>query len=384
MNIRPWILALLALGFVGLLSSLAGASALDRVYLMGDALGEGASNNNPVSVTWDTEGESGQAQLIDLTAFNGPTYTTISGRPDGVGGLGIQFDMNSSQYLSGLNLGLPSASVSTVHPQATLNYFNISDRGLQFWVNPSSAAAQSLVMDTNQHGARINSSGNFSMRYAGLDYDSSVTATAGNWYHVMVVRPQGAANGARMYIDGIAVAVAPGGYDGTDTTDLYVGTNTTFSEFFSGTIDDLKMFVIGFAPETTTPPRPAADYGPFSLALDNDFVSSPVTGLSGMAGDVDNDGLLTQADKDDFIAGWLNQNLIDGIQVGDLSTYARGDLNMDGITDIQDLLQMQLALSGSGVGAITAADLAGTTVPEPSAVALVLLAMAGIAAKRRR
>jgi hypothetical protein len=279
-------------------------------------------------------------------------------------------------------LGFPeeSFSAATHHTPngGALDYQGISNRGLQFWVRPTSTAVQTLVMDTNQHGVRINANGRFSMRYAGSDYESTQAVTPNTWYHVEVVRPAGAANGSRMYINGVAVAAAPGGYN-DDWADLTVGTNTAgddqpspgftggTSEFFSGIVDELKMFVIG----TSTSASPV-NYGTFNLAVDNDFVASPVTGIKTVAGDVTNDGVLNQADKDAFIGGWMDRRIVGGFQIGDMASRAQGDLNLDGITNIQDLLLFQNALSGAGLGAINPADLHGA-VPEPSAGLLVML-----------
>jgi hypothetical protein len=223
------------------------------------------------------------------------------------------------------------------------------------------------------------------MRYNGLDYDSTVTVSPNTWYHVEVVRPNGSANGSRMFVNGVAVAAAPGQYD-DDWADLVVGANTAgddggnhaeipspvgftggTSEFFNGTIDDLKMFVIG----TSTSQTPTS-YGTFNLAVDNQFVASTITGIKGIAGDVTNDGVLNQADKDAFVAGWLHRRLVNSIQIGDMFSRGQGDLNLDGITNIQDLLIIQNALSGAGIGTITAADLSG--VPEPSTFLLLVLA----------
>jgi trimeric autotransporter adhesin len=195
---------------------------------------------------------------------------------------------------------------------------------------------------------------------------------------VEVVRPAGAANGSRMFVNGVAVAAAPGGYD-DDWADLTVGTNTDgddqlspgftggTAEFFSGIVDELKMFVIGTSTSTTP-----VNYGAFNLAVDNDFVASPVTGIKNVAGDVTNDGVLDNADKAAFIAGWLDRRVVNGIQIGDMVSRLQGDLTLDGITNIHDLLILQNALSGAGLGTITAEELAG--VPEPTTAALLLSA----------
>jgi len=394
MNRRQWIFSSLTFATAGLLGcAVASAAALDRNYRMGDDTAEGASAGGSVSVTFDSEGVPGQGQLVDLTAVNSPMYVTVTGRPDGVGGLGIQFNAAQEEYLHGFNLGFPedSFSAATHHTPVggAIDYMGISNRGFQFWVRPSSTAVQSLVMDTNQHGVRINSNGRFSMRYAGIDYESTESVVADTWYHVEVVRPAGAGNGSRMYVNGVAVAAAPGGYN-DDWADLVVGANTAgddqaspgftggTEEFFSGIIDDLTMFVIG----TTTSPAPV-DYGGFDISVDNQFVASPITGIQGVAGDVTNDGVLNQADKDAFIGGWMSRRVVNGIQIGDLVSRGQGDLNLDGITNIQDLLTFQNALSGAGLGTITAAELRGA-VPEPSTIALLIVAAAAMPRRSRR
>ena len=375
-----------------MLSAMSIGATLDRDYRMGDDAAEGAANGAPVSVTFDSAGLPGQGQLVDLTAVNTPTYVAISGRPDGVGGRGIQFNAAQQEYLHGFNLGFPedSFSAATHHTPTggALDYLGIANRGFQFWVRPTATTAQTLVMDTNRHGARINASGMFSMRYNGIDYDSSQAVVPNTWYHVEVVRPAGAANGSRMFVNGVAVAAAPGGYD-DDWADLTVGTNTAgddqvtpgftggTAEFFSGIVDDLKMFVIGTSTSTTP-----VNYGTFSLAVDNQYVASTITGIKGIAGDVTNDGVLNQADKDAFIAGWMDRRLVNGIQIGDMTSRAQGDLTLDGITNINDLLLLQNALPGAGLGTITAAELSG--VPEPATAALLLLSAIALPWRSRR
>ena len=255
----------------------------------------------------------------------------------------------------------------------------IVDRGFQLWVRPTSTAVQSIVMDTNNHGVRIDSNGKFSMRYANVDYESSVSVVPNTWYHIEVVRPADVANGARMYINGNAVAAALPSYDypADDITPIAVGSNTTFDgEFYSGVVDDLREYVFG-----TSTGSPPVDYGSFNLLTDNAYVASPITGLKGVAGDVNNDGSLTQADKDAFIAGWMHKHLVNEVQIGDMASHAQGDLNLDGITNIQDLLLMQQALTGAGIGTISLSAL--SAVPEPASI-LLLGVCAGFAFSRRR
>jgi hypothetical protein len=98
---------------------------------------------------------------------------------------------------------------------------------------------------------------------------------------------------------------------------------------------------------------------------------------------VNNSGSLTQADKDAFIAGWMDRRVVNEIQIPDLVSFGQGDLNLDGITNIQDLVLMQAAISGSGSGMspITAAELAG--VPEPTGAAILALAIVPTLLRRR-
>jgi hypothetical protein len=346
-----------------------------------------------VDLTFDSAGVPGAGELVDLTAVNTPVYVAITGRPDGGTGRGIQFNAAQQEYLHGFNLGFPedSFSAATHHTPngGALDYMGIGNRGLQFWARPASTAVQTLVMDTNQHGVRINSNGRFSMRFAGVDFETTQTVTPDTWYHIEVVRPAGAGGGSRMYVNGVAVAFAPGNYN-DDWADLTVGTNTAgddqpspgftggTAEFYSGIIDDLKMFVIGTSTSTTP-----VNYGGFNLAIDNQFIASTVSGIKGVAGDVTNDGALNQADKDAFIAGWMDRRLVNGFQLGDMVSRGQGDLNLDGITDIQDLLVFQNALTSAGIGALTAADLQGA-VPEPATALLFAIAVAGMQLMYRR
>ena len=400
LHVLPAIATSLALG-LGVASS-GFASEDDRDYQFGES--EGGSNGNLVIQTFDDKGVPGQAQLVDLTADGGsvPSYITIPTRPDGGTGIGVVF--SGAEYLRGESLNFPEESVSALSGRAvsdgqggtitkTLNYDGIANRGMQFWARPGSASGpQTIVMDSNQHGVRINSDGNFSMRYGEVDTASSVSAAPNTWYHIMVVRPDGAGAGSRMYVDGVAVAannlnnyavssanlVIGANTGGDDGTDGGVGFTGGTEEFYTGIIDDMNMFVIGDNSAEAGPPA-GMNWGEFDFATENDFAAFTLTGVDG---DVDNNGTLQQADVDDFIIGWQTENLVNGVRVGDLNSIASGDLNFDGITDIFDLNIMQEALRNSGLATISAAQLAG--VPEPSSLVVLLLAVAGLVANTRR
>ena len=283
----------------------------------------------------------------------------------------------SSQNLTGSSLNWPQESALSDSQGGLYDLTGIADRGFQFWVRPTSTADQAIVMDTLQHGVRIKS-GKFAMVYDNnAEYLSDVTVAANTWYHIEVVRPAGAGSGSRMYVNGVASAAGGGSsdYAGDQVTPLTVGSNPDGSQYFSGIVDDLRMFVLG-----TT--NNGLNYGSFNFAVDNAFAASPISGIKGVAGDVTNDGVLNQSDKNAFIAGWGDTRLVNGLQIADMQSRSQGDLNLDGITNIKDLLLLQNALIGAGIGTITAADLGG--VPEPTTLALLLLAGMALPVRIRR
>ncbi|MBN1854671.1 MAG: hypothetical protein JW829_18205, partial [Pirellulales bacterium] len=360
---------------IGILTQAALADyTLDRLYLMGDD--DGVSANSAVSVTDDSAGVSlDHLWAYQVASGNSPIYVDTSSRPQAdLNELGIRFDAVQEHYLDGPRLGLPDTSIAA----SIEDYAGISNRGFQLWVKPAVAGVgnlqQDIVMDTEQHGFGITADGNWFMQYGGNAYDSGITVTAGEWYHVMVVRPYGSSgsdSGARMYVNGIAVAAMSGDYTGTDQTNLAIGVRTYESfpvepyHFFSGIVDDLEMFVLG-----TTTSDPPTVLGTFNLGEDNAYIA---TQLTGVAGDVNQDNLLNDSDIDAFVAGWKHKNLVNNIAVGDLNTITMGDLNWNGITELGDAFILHEALLEAGMGGLDFRLLSG--VPEPASCLLLLVAM---------
>ena len=226
------------------------AFTLDRDYRFGNS-DPGAAANGNVVTTFDSAGQVGMHQLTDLNAFGNlfipPKYVNVSDRPDGVSGLGIQLNPLhlEEQFLrTGFEeaLNFPERSPASIFsPGGTIDYSLISDRGFQLWVKPTLVQPSQIVMDTNQHGVLINAQNKFAMRYANVDYPSSITVTPNTWYHLAVVRPFGPNNGSILYVNGIAAAAATGTYNiervanaegqvidlnDLDTSPLVVGANT--------------------------------------------------------------------------------------------------------------------------------------------------------------
>jgi hypothetical protein len=358
----------------------------DRTYRFGDenledaaaGLVVGRGPTNPTfGGTLDSAGPTGA--FVDLLESGGPTYVDVGDRPGASSGaLGIEFD-GADDYLFGPRLGLPSSSISA-EPQGPLDYSGISNRGFQLWVRPDlagSGSTQNVVLDTNQHGLVISDDNRWTLRYNGVDVESEAAVAFDQWSHVMVVRPSGAAGGARLYVNGVAVAARTGGFDGNDNTSLVVGSNTGddvdvlvgTEDFYQGILDDLELFVLGTSTSTATP------YGTFNPLTDNQFIASELTGI---AGDVNQDGALNQTDVDAFVAGWLSENRVGGLVVGDLNSYRAGDLNATGVTDLDDAFLLHSALVSAGQAGINFGALNGG-VPEPRSLALVACGLASLA-----
>ena len=111
------------------------------------------------------------------------------------------------------------------------------------------------------------------------------------------------------------------------------------------------------------------------LSVDNLGVDEPVAAgaSSGIAGDLNNDGVLNGADEVEFAAALSNLSLTSG-------TF--GDVNGDGVFDNYDIPAFRdlLAASSGSAGAGASAANAVSAVPEPSSVVLALMGLVGIAA----
>lgn len=391
-------IAILSLGSIG---SGASAAGLDRDYRLGDNQFEAASAGILVGsqfagtvdegLSFDSDGTLGEGTAIDLErglleASNHASYISVADRPGAGNTLGVSFD-GQGDYLFTDRLGLPETSVTAVLANPPRNYQGISDRGLQFWAKPSAAGQgglQSLVLDTNQHGVLISEQNTWVMRYGGLDVDSGVEVDFDSWAHIMLVRPSGSASGARLYLDGVAIAARAGGYNGADNSPLVLGANTGeapgTADFYTGVIDDLTLFVFG---QSTGGP----DYGAFDYANDNSYAAA---NLTGEAGDVTQSNGLTIDDLHAFVAGWYSENLVNGVRVGDLTTLANGDLNFDGITDLQDAILMDIALTDAGLpgalafGSDGAPYVVMANVPEPATWGIVAVGIGLLAVGHRK
>jgi hypothetical protein len=362
----------------------------------GQAVGSGVGNPLPGS-TLDHIGPSGSFQSLLASANAGgalPIYQNLSTVGTGRSGLGILFD-GTDDFLNGFSLGFPPLSRGTINGggSGTLNYNGVYQRGYQLWVYPHAGATveQHVVSDTTEHGVRISTTGNWILRHAGTNVTTTVPATINQWAHVMVTMPDNSQpHKGVLYVNGVALAAQAENYDTTSTVNLQaliVGANTDANgtlvgttNFFRGVLDELEMFIWGRGYNHLTDTY--MDFGTFNFASDNGYAA---THLTGVPGDINSSGgAPNQADIDAFVAGWLFEKRVNNVRVGDLATFAKGDLNFDGITNVTDMALFRDALGSLGSGAVldlTALNSLG--VPEPSSLALVVILL-GVSCPCRR
>lgn len=387
----------------------------DRWYRMGDDPGQGVSAG-PVELsgngdTYDSVGTGGQGNLQDLTPRNSPVYVNIAAsRPVPsvtTNNWAIQFD-GVDDYLIGQNLNIPSESYAAVYGGE--NYAGISDRGYQLWVKPTALPgatfASRVLDDGEQHEFRFTSDGLWSPETRNDVVNSTATVTLNQWTHLAQVRPNGVAGGSLAWVNGVAVVSQTGDYP-TSLAGLVIGANSApdglggtteppaAGSYFKGLVDEIDMFVLG------------GTYGAFKYTSDNGYFTDvflpsksatyayvDVTGPRGTAdghndkvwvnGDINFDGVRTQADVNAFVAGWRSSNASTiqgaGPKFGDYVTLGKGDLDLDGDTDIDDWVRLRAYFAGSGASLPSLESLGG--VPEPGTLALAIFAW-GFATLRR-
>ncbi|MBN1855010.1 MAG: discoidin domain-containing protein [Pirellulales bacterium] len=404
------LLILVAVVAIDLAPTARADSETDRLYRLGDDAGDnygsGGVAGNVVWLTVDsyvTDTLYGKDQQdLDDPFFTEPKYVNVSSGQYarsgvGAGELGVRFD-GVDDFLQGLRLGLPSTSAAStgytgLGGPGPLDYTNIWSRGFQVWVYPevASGSIQDVVMDTNQHGLRISASGDWVMVY-GSAYESETPVVANQWSHVLVVdaNSPGADDDAFMYVNGIAIWAATGSYASSDMA-LVLGASTGTvdgtpvpgqSNFFTGVLDELDMFVMGVN-------GTGYDYGTFNPGEDNDYIAAAMAGIPD--GDITGDGNVSgdgmgSPETDDvaaFVLHWRAENLVNNIPVGDLASRGMGDFNYDGVVNYADWYILR-ANHPSGSALNLGALLAGAGVPEPSSVVLLFLGLGAAWIVRRR
>src|SRR5205085_551894 len=133
------------------------------------------------------------------------------------------------------------------------------------------------------------------------------------------------------------------------------------------------------------------NWGTLNLGTDNAWIAANLTSLGvtnpadvNMNGVVSGDGTGPAATDDVtyFIQHWMNVRQVNGLTVGDWISRQNGDLNYDGRTDMLDALILHNGLIGAGGSGLDFSKL-GAGVPEPTSLALLVIAAGALASCRR-
>lgn len=399
----------------------------DREYLFGDDSTEqndfAVASGNAIIVTYDSADPADPnaptgALFLDLNAFGGPLYQA-SDRPGAdAGTFSVLLDGVDDRLEQAVPLDIPDVTWDnpTNFPNLDygVNYTGLLSRGVQFWAKPSqeglaAGLRQDLINDATEHGVFIDADGNWGMEFDNFGFQSNTPAVGGEWVHVMAVTgyddPTGrSATGAALWINGVAVAASEDDTaDGelAEETDsiLSIGASLpdpddgSFTNFYSGELDDLTMFVWGDNSSEQGDPA-GQDFGSFNLLEDNPVIAAALAGAP--AADVNLDGVVSgdgtgPAASDDvtaFVEGWRFETQVPDsfsnvpVAVGDLISRQNGDLNLDGRVDLRDWIIVNNAEPELAVGIGQALGFI-STIPEPSALALAA-SLVALGHRRRR
>ncbi len=381
----------------------------DREYRLGDDTLEGASagitlGSGPGNVapgrTLDGVGPSGA--FLDIQVIGTPTYVSITGRPDGVGGLGASFDgpgsgdflqtpvsMNAPSHMWDSGVFFPPTDGNR---DFALNYEGIFAHGIQAWVRPNAATQgvrQDIVIDTLEHGIYITAANNWGLLFNDFNIASAAPVAFGQWTHVMQLAgfndpDDGRSNsGGALLVNGIAVATS-GQVSPDSNAQLYsfnegalsIGSNQAGdANLYHGLIDDVRLLFWGNNSRESAPPgegnsvnRVGQDWGNLNLAEDNDWIRNELAtrGVTSPA-DVNLDGSVNMTDVTAFVPDYGTVRRVNNMQVGDWISRQNGDLNFDGVADLKDAFILHNGLIGAGFAAGLDFSLLGGNVPEPTA-----------------
>jgi len=407
------------------------AKTIDRMY-----------NFNGNTFDSEFQGASDTQNLAQNSPALRPSYVNIGpsglGRPGATSGaIGAQFD-GVNDVVWGDPLNRPD---ETVGPSFTgigpilfgfpFNYDGITARGLQMWVYPDASAIgteaspktrQGIVFDTiAAGGVSITADGKWTQVNDSIVTDGIIEATVpvvgDQWYQVMQqIYPSSAPGAPKLasgfqsealftsvvYVDGVAVSAnngfpTPGELDNGGRVGVLAvgaeevsgnGFDPSFDNYFQGTVDNLELYVFG--DNSTVPTFPSGqDYGTFNLFSDNNWIAGQIAAIPGGVlnmGDINRDGSVDSGDVAALVNNWGKEKRLKGsdveLNVGDWETWGWGDLNTDGLVDLDDAILLNNSLLSAGQGALNF-DLL-TAVPEPTSLVLGLLGWTALCVTRGR
>lgn len=275
--------------------------------------------------------------FVDLIGFG--TYVDGRSGPDS---FALEFD--GVDFLEG----------DSFDPRNFRNSFTALSQG---WFKPDSESAgirQHLwAVGPDNGGVAISEDGFYELVAGGSagTLITDISADFDEWTHLAVLR---GGNGTNLYLNGGLVARAEGFWNGPGT--FYLGAGPEGVDPFDGAIDDFT--ISGFGD------------GSFVLSEDLTFFDSLV--LSGVTGDVDQDGIVNESDYETWVR---NAGFDNGLGAGDVTTLLNGDLDQNGRINFFDfqIIRAEAAANGVMLAAI----------PEPSSSVLCGLSVVGLLALRR-
>ncbi|MCP4190085.1 MAG: LamG domain-containing protein [Planctomycetaceae bacterium] len=324
-----------------------------RYYPMGEA-DAGATVGGVALMTEDimeppTENANGdpvsddQGEFVPLEAVNaGEAPTYVDGR-DGAGSLALEFDGDSNLLSSG-----------SFDPRNFSSFAALS----QAWVKPSSEGSDTEQfiwgLGTDNGGVGITPDNVWQIRASrGVpDLASDVAVEFDAWTHVAIFR---GGNGASLYINGQLEATGDAFWNGPGP--VAVGSMLDGTAPFAGTIDDFNI----------------AGFSDFSFDPTRDLDFEPPIEPSGVAGDVDQNGIVNQ---DDYLIWSDNVGFNNDLGAGDVSTLVQGDVDQNGRINFFDfqIIAEQAAAAGAEL----------QLVPEPTSLTLLGLGIFMMLQVRRR
>lgn len=225
----------------------------------------------------------------------------------------------------------------------------------QGWIKADSAGMgvpQTIwALGTDNGGVSITADGLWQLNSGG-SAGSIVSETAvvfDEWAHLAVLR---GGNNGTLYLNGSVIARNDGFWNGPG--EFFLGAGVGGADPFFGVIDEFALSGFGD--------------GMFDPAIDILF---PVE-LSGIPGDVLQDGIVDQSDYDIWSQ---NVGFDNTLGVGDASTLLRGDVDQNGRINFFDFLVIRNEAAAAGIAIV---------VPEPSSAVLLLIGALAVNSYRRK